>query len=275
MKKLCIYHGNCADGFASAVIVRDALGSTNIDFHAGFYQDPPPDVAGREVLIVDFSYKRDVLVEMARLAKSIQILDHHASAQKDLIDLPVNVSAIFDMDRSGAAITWDYFNEGEPMPRLIDHIQDRDLWRFSLDGTREIQACLFSYPYDFEIWGKLIFGTHPDTLRKDGEAIERKHFKDIREFIGVAAYRARIAGFDVPILNAPYFWSSDAGHIMGEGEPFAACYWDTPEGRIYSLRSGEDGEDVSEIAALFGGGGHMHASGFRLPFERLGEIHAV
>jgi len=82
MKKLCIYHGNCADGFASAVIVRVALGLENVDFYAGVHQNPPPDVTGREVLIVDFSYKRDVLLEMADSAICIQILDHHASAQK-------------------------------------------------------------------------------------------------------------------------------------------------------------------------------------------------
>ena len=44
----------------------------------------------------------------------------------------------------------------------------------------------------------------------------------------------------------------------------AACYCDTPEGRTFSLRSREDGLDVSEIATLFGGGGHRNAAGFRL-----------
>lgn len=33
----------------------------------------------------------------------------------------------------------------------------------------------------------------------------------------------------------------------------------------YSLRSREGGVDVSEIAKQFGGGGHKHAAGFRLP----------
>ena len=179
MKVLCIYHGNCADGFGSACVVRKALGKDNVEFHAGVHQNPPPDVTDREVIIVDFSYKRDVLIEMAKSAKSIQILDHHASAEKDLIDLPVNVSAIFDMDRSGAAITWDYFmGDGfKERPILINHIQDRDLWRFKLEGTREIQACLFSYPYDFDIWTNLIFGGGSiEALREGGEVIERKHF---------------------------------------------------------------------------------------------------
>ena len=67
----------------------------------------------------------------------------------------------------------------------------------------------------------------------------------------------------VPVANLPSTLASDAGHLMGAGEPFAACYMDTPRGRIFSLRSTETGVDVSEIAARYGGGGHRHADGFQ------------
>ena len=270
MKKLCIYHGNCADGFGAAWVVRNALGSNNVEFHAGIYQDSPPDVAGRDVILVDFSYKKPVLVEMAKTAKSILILDHHKSAAEDLIELPENIEAHFDMDRSGAMMAWDYYNIIKP-PRLIEHIQDRDLWKFNLDWTREVQAAVFSYPYDFDVWDDLMT-TDTKILKQEGEAIERKHFKDINEFIDAASYRMEIAGYNVPVLNAPYFWSSDAGHIMGKDEPFAACYWDTPDGRVFSLRSSENGIDVSEIAKKFGGGGHKHAAGYRIKTERVNKL---
>ena len=267
-KTLCIYHGNCADGFGAAVVVRMALGSHAVEFYAGKYQNPPPNVTGRDVILVDFSYKRPVLLEISRQAKSILILDHHKTAEEDLKDLPDNITAFFDMDRSGAMMAWDYFMPGEEPPQLLRHIQDRDLWRFELPGTREIQACVFSHPYDFETWERLL-ASDMDNLRKQGEAIERKHFKDINELISSAGHRMMIAGYDVPALNAPYFFSSDAGHILGEGELFAACYWDTPDGREFSLRSAEDGLDVSEIAKLFGGGGHKHAAGFRVQLKSI------
>ena len=57
---LCIYHGNCADGFGAACVVRHALGP-QVTFHAGHYGAPPPDVTGKHVILVDFSYPRDVL----------------------------------------------------------------------------------------------------------------------------------------------------------------------------------------------------------------------
>src|SRR5271168_4499839 len=150
MKPLCIYHGNCADGFGAAWVVREALG--DVDFHPGVYSEPPPNVAGREVYIVDFSYKRPVLLEMAKVAEGITVLDHHKTAADDLKMLPANVDSVFDMEHSGAILAWDYWFADKPSPLLLRHIEDRDLWRFLLPGTREIQANVFSYPYDFAVW---------------------------------------------------------------------------------------------------------------------------
>lgn len=278
MRKLCIYHGNCADGFGAACVVRKVLGEENVIFHPGVYQDPPPlaDVYKRDVILVDFSYKRDVLLKIAERAASVLILDHHESAMEDLAGIEAeakNIRATFDMEHSGAMLAWLHYYPGMNPPELLKHIEDRDLWRFNLPGTREIQAALFSYPYDFKVWENLLFGgITTDQLQQDGIAIERKHHKDIAEFIQVAMTRGTIAGYDVPILNAPYHWSSDAGHEMAKAEPFAACWWDTPEGRVFSLRSSPDGLNVKDIAVLFGGGGHAHAAGFRLPHEKLGVL---
>lgn len=292
MKLLCIYHGNCADGFGAAWVVRNKLG-IEVDFHSGVYQTPPPDVTGRHVLIVDFSYKRSVLLEMAKSARTITILDHHKSAEEDLKeftvpedvmraspwtfedmvktnDTPNNIRALFDMNRSGAMIAWNYFNPFEEPPMLIEHIQDRDLWKFKMEGTREIQANLFSYAYDFDVWDSLVNECESEQgflrMRLEGRAIERKHHKDIAELLKVVGRRAIIAGISVPVANLPYTMSSDAGHLMAQNEPFAACYWETANSVIFSLRSSENGTDVSEIAKKFGGGGHKHAAGFSVPF---------
>jgi oligoribonuclease NrnB/cAMP/cGMP phosphodiesterase (DHH superfamily) len=263
MKKLCIYHGNCTDGFGAAWVVRKALGDT-VEFHPGVYQEAPPDVAGREVIMVDFSYKRPEIIKMAAKAKSILILDHHKSAQGDLVDLPDNVTAFFDMGRSGAVIAWDHFFPHLAAPYLLQIIQDRDLWRFEFPETKAVQAALFSYPYDFEVWDDLV-KAGPD-LEDEGEAIMRKQMKDIQEMIDSGfVQRATICGHDVPVLNCPYFYVSEAGHILAEGEDFAACYWDIEGYRVFGLRSKEDGVDVSEIASQYGGGGHKHAAGFKVP----------
>lgn len=257
---LCIYHGNCADGFTGAWVVRRALGDA-VDFHAGVYQAPPPDVSGRDVVLVDFSYKRPIMESIIASAASVIVLDHHKTAEADLRG--INAEVVFDMERAGSRIAWDYFFSGVAPPPVLLHVEDRDLWRFSLPKTREIQANIFSYPYEFDIWDRLM-AADPATLAVEGEAIERKHFKDIRELLGVTQRFLCIGGYTVPAANLPYTLTSDAGHIMAEGYPFAACYWDVPDGRVFSLRSDDTGIDVSEIAKKYGGGGHRNASGFKV-----------
>jgi oligoribonuclease NrnB/cAMP/cGMP phosphodiesterase (DHH superfamily) len=275
---LCIYHGNCADGFGAAWVVRRAFAGSDIEFHPATHGNPAPDVTGKKVIIVDFSYPLEILTAMAAAAESVLVLDHHKTAQADLEDIPAagphhiyhqvpanRLTALFDMHRSGAGIAWDYFFLGEPRPALINHIEDRDLWLFKLEGTREIQASLFSFPYDFDVWDALFEGD-VQTMRAEGVAIERKHHKDVAELVRVTKRRMVIGGYDVPVANLPYTLTSDAGHMMCAGEPFAACYWDTPEGRSFSLRSTDAGEDVSAVAKKYGGGGHRNASGFRVSY---------
>lgn len=277
MKTLCIYHAKCADGFGAAWVVHQALGD-EVEFYAAHHGTPAPAVVGLDVVIVDFSYPSDVILQLAKQARSVLIIDHHKTAAEALAQLPAApasygawldsqqaLGTVFDMDRSGAGLTWDFFNPGQPRPGLINHIEDRDLWRFALPHTREIQTALFSLPYSFELWGS--FMDHPETLIHDGIAIERKHHKDVAELVDASKRRMVIGGIDVPVANLPYTLSSDAGHLMGQGEPFAACYMDTPRGRVFSLRSAPDGLDVSAIAKQYGGGGHQHAAGFQVPFE--------
>ncbi|WP_146036045.1 DHHA1 domain-containing protein [Pseudomonas sp. LFM046] len=279
MKALCIYHGNCADGFGAAWAVRQGIGAENVEFLAGRYGMPAPDVANRVVVIVDFSFPLEALQSMAQQARSVLVIDHHKTAAEALAalepaptdyyawaDTLPKLSALFDMNRSGAGLTWDFFFPHSPRPPLINHIEDRDLWRFALEGTREIQANLFSYPYDFEVWDSLMQQPIGDAIAA-GSAIERKHHKDVAELVAGSKRRMLIGGHDVPVANLPYIHSSDAGHLMAQGEPFAACYQDTTDHRYFSLRSSGDGLDVGEIAKQYGGGGHRNAAGFKVPFD--------
>lgn len=277
MKPLVIYHGNCADGFGAAWVFK-RWGDREYDFHAGVYQNPPPDVEGRDVYLVDFSYKRDVVEQMREKANRIVLIDHHKTAIDDLAPLIESraIESLTSLDHSGAILAWQWFHGNglhDTAPKLLHHIEDRDLWRFALQGTREIQANVFSHPYDFDVWDKLM-ARPVEELISEGRAIERKHFKDIDELVKVVTRRMIIGGHNVPVANLPYTLTSDAGHKLAKGEPFAACYWDTPEGRVFSLRSQDDGLDVSEIAKQYGGGGHAHASGFRVTYDKLSQFDA-
>lgn len=268
-KPICVYHKNCADGFGAAWVFKK-FADREFDFHAGVYQDTPPDVEGRDVYLVDFSYKRAVVeTEIIPKANRVVLIDHHKTAIDDLYTLCESraIESLVSLDHSGAVLAWQWFcGLTEPGPDLLYHIEDRDLWRFALPHTREIQANVFSHPYDFAVWDKLMEQPIHELIA-EGKVIERKHHKDIAELIDVVTCRALIGGHLVKIANLPYTLSSDAGHLLAEGEPFAGCFWDTPEGRVFSLRSTVHGLDVSEIAKQYGGGGHRNAAGFRVPYD--------
>ena len=288
-RPLCIYHGNCADGFTAAWAVWLRL--QDAEFVPGFYGTPPPDVAGRDVIIVDFSYKAPELAAMANVARSLVVLDHHKTAEAELSWLPRarptwdqhiqaahndhimganGAAALFEADHSGAYMAWRFFHPDRAVPHLVLHVEDRDLWRFALPGTREIQAVLFSHPYDFGRWNSLAKRLEmlegKAKMVFEGEAIERKHHKDVAELVRVTRRQMRIGGVVVPVANLPHTLASDAGNLMAGEAPFAACYFDKPGARVFSLRSrGSAGADVSEIAKRYGGGGHRNAAGFQAP----------
>lgn len=257
MKTLCIYHGACDDGFGAAYAVWKKLRYT-VEYYPATHGDAPPDVTDRDVIIVDFSYKQPVLLELIQKCKSMILLDHHKSAEAELHGLEdPKLSMVFDMQRSGATIAWDYFHPNEPRPPLIQYVEDRDLWLKRLPFSDAVTTALRTYPQEFGVWSAL--DTH--ALATEGTAMFRYYRSQI-EAMKPKAELMEIAGYKVPVINAPHFMSSDLAGELSEGYPFAATYSVDSRGIHYSLRSRKNGIDVSRVATLYDGGGHAHAAGF-------------
>lgn len=294
---ICIYHFPCDDGFASAWVARKrwpdiVMAPTN-------YGQPFPDVdfRGKNVLIADFSYKPDAVSElmMSYGARSIVMLDHHKTAQADLAAFKVDMAlgekffageidgmlrdcaelnrpavvAHFDMERSGAALTWEFCFFGAP-PAFIEMIEDRDLWRMKLQNTRAFSLYLRSFDYDFAVWDAVADRMRDNTsnVLNEARAIERFYDRKIAEMLPTATIKSIGQWKGVPVAHAPYAFASDLANEMLKAHPqapFAAVVVDSYGARTYSLRSTDDRQDVSEVARSFGGGGHRNAAGFRVP----------
>ena len=108
-----IYHGFCTDGFSAAFAAWKLLGEEGVTYHGTQHGLPAPDVKGKHVAVVDFSYKLPVFEQLLRDAASLIVLDHHKTAEAELTPHPNNV--VFDMKRSGATISWAYFHPGTPV----------------------------------------------------------------------------------------------------------------------------------------------------------------
>jgi hypothetical protein len=266
MANLVIYHANCFDGFGAAWVAKRALpGGTQ--FLPAKYGDPLPEPSeGDEVFILDFSYPKMDLIKMADAGCKVVVLDHHKTAEANLKDLSHDrIFSLFDMNRSGAGLTWDYFNPKKPRPALINYIEDRDIWRWALPHSREISAVIASYPRNMESYD------HLDTYiengfweaQSEGAGILRYETQKVEEICQEVQF-VDVAGHVVPAVNCPYVFGSLCGERLNTlyaDYPFSAYYFDRADAaQQWGLRS--TGFDVSEVAKTLGGGGHQRASGF-------------
>lgn len=275
IKPLVIFHKNCTDGMAAAWCFWKSFGD-KMEYHPGTYGEAIPDVYDRTVYMVDFSYKRDVMEDILKFSGDVVLLDHHKSALEDLEpmrDLPGFDMSHSTLSMSGAAIAWDYVKKKlrhkRTVPPVLLYIQDRDLWKHELPDSRAIMASVMSYPVTLESYDELMSAGAKDLrrLRAEGVSILRAYGKQLLSNIAQCTRIEFIGGYGVPVANLNGHFASDAGNLMSAGHAFAATYYDTDSHRCFSLRSQKEGIDVSEIAATFGGGGHKHAAGFKVPRE--------
>lgn len=265
MSKLAvIYHAHCLDGFGSAYIVWTIYGDT-AEYFPMSYGDELPELRDRDVLFVDFSLKRGAMLQLAAVNKQITVLDHHKTAEEELTPLfdDDTIDGQFDMRKSGVGITWGWFNPHMDLPGVFANIQDRDLWQFKFDHTREICAAMYNVEQDFEVWDAYFESTDYDETLQEGYLLVRQHDKHVKELCDIAQDGYLLSGHNkVPIVNAPWMFASDLGNKLCEGRDFAVIWYQDKDKYKYSLRSKDSGVDVSEIAKQWGGGGHRNAAGF-------------
>lgn len=269
---LIIYHAGCADGFCSAFLLWRLY--PDAEFLPANHGDAPPDVAGRSVYIVDFSYPRDELVKMHSSASSLIVLDHHKTSEEDLRGLPF---CTFDMGKSGARLTWEFVERLTTgtvqafVPWYVQYVEDRDLWKWVLPHSREVNACLRSYPMTFATWSELCSNDSPFApleFIKGGEAILRDQALTVATKVK-QSHTVVVHGVTWSVCNATTLISETAGELARSVSGVGCCWFERADGsRTYSLRSIQsEGPDVSAIARVFGGGGHRHAAGFTLSPE--------
>ncbi len=255
-----LYHANCYDGFGAAFAVWLCRGDDDTKYIPVSYGEPLPEMPdATKVFIVDFSYPAEVLLNLAERVRVV-VIDHHRTAEENLRNITHhNIDVKFNMLKSGAMLTWEYFHmESEPRPKLIDHIQDRDLWKFELEGTREIHAALISHPFDFELWNTFDI----DLLRHEGATLLRMQSQEVAK-ICKNSWMAVVAGHSVPVVNTTVHWSEVGEYLICKyaNAPFVACFTAYEKKIQWSLRS-KGSFDVSKVARQFGGGGHRNAAGF-------------
>lgn len=304
-KKIVVvfYHDNCLDGWASAYVAwKYYIAQHNVNFRAipinygdaeanAIYELRSIDTEEIPVvLFLDFCPTPESMeVVLLTTEARVVVLDHHAS-QKELmvqygkeVRFQNRVVAIYANDKSGVGLAWDNFFGHEIMPRMLTHVQDRDLWRFALPDTKEVCEALHAKgmnPWTFEHWDALVVESDLVgliDLIAQGDTLlaykEERYTYYMEQRVGIVMRHVdedgcliRTWGFAV---NAPYEFASELGNRLAQASGTFGIVWshgglDSTVVRC-SVRSTEEGMDVIPIAKHFGGGGHKHAAGFSVP----------
>lgn len=291
---LVLYHASCHDGFMSAAVCRRALGAEQTETRYVKYNEDPPYqfMEGRRVIyIVDFSYDPETLVKIARLAGcKVVVLDHHDTAVKKLTSPEAQailsdaalelgedaIEMVLDLDRSGAAICFDYFFGKTEVHPMVRHVSDRDLWRFVDPNTRDFMMRLMSMPYDFDVWDRLWDNLDPARLGADqfyvkflteGAAQNELFNQYIESHLRMGLKTIDLDGFRGVMLNcSPMFTSELGNRLVEDGQfDFALMYGidHTRDRVVVGVRSLKEGKVHSGhlCEKHFHGGGHPGAAG--------------
>jgi oligoribonuclease NrnB/cAMP/cGMP phosphodiesterase (DHH superfamily) len=260
LSPIILYHANCNDGFGAAYAAWIHFGD-NAEYQPVQYGDSVSieSLIGRQVFILDFSFSPDTILAMSRVATQITLLDHHKSAaeQWNGIVPATNVTIAFDMDRSGAQMSWDHFHPDVPRPILIEHIGDRDLWRFALPDTNAFCAGLSMQPTTFAAWHTVT----PSALIAIGRVIDEFQRLQVDNVMKWELRQVTLMGHDGLAANVINNTSEIGHEIAKRSGTFSLTFFIKGDDVICSLRSVAP-FDVSNIAKHYGGGGHAQASGF-------------
>ncbi len=280
-----ITHDSCADGLASAMIVRDALPGIEVVFAQ--YGQPSLEALSpsRGLLFCDITPPRERAAEF--VAAGATVLDHHKHA-RDIVELfgergvfadEVSVPGI-----SGAWLAYEhvwrplvppgYGGDCAPLDfaRLVGI---RDTWqKDSPDWERanDLHVALMGMPRAYWLRPGGIAQAMSDDTRDLGRmwrAQRSERVGDVCETgsLGLtdSAGREWLAFPDAHGLTSDV---AEAARVFGIP---VTCGWfqlaeDGHVNTVLSLRS--DGTvDVGALAKRFGGGGHSRAAGCKLPGE--------
>ncbi|MBP5295842.1 MAG: hypothetical protein J6Y94_00725 [Bacteriovoracaceae bacterium] len=265
MTSYVFYHKDCSDGFTAAWAFYKKYGLKDMIYRPLAHGDPLPELTpGAQIFITDFSFDRATIEQLAQRHPLI-ILDHHKTAQAALAGLSY---ATFDLNRSGAMMSWEYLFPGEKIPQVVRYVQDKDLWQWKLPDSKAVYAYISTVPYEFTAWDALAQTLENDLAHaiQGGKLLLQSDELKIREIVSHARL-IDFAGFKIPVVNCMVLHSEVGNRLLDlfPQAPFSLSWFVNQQGKIRgSFRSRGD-FDVAEIALKFGGGGHKAAAGSFLP----------
>lgn len=289
-----IFHSGCLDGF-SGFFVAHISGRLTKDVF--IYEDVPsttkipPNIDGKDIAILDVAYKKEVLEQIFKYAKSVVFIDHHVSIKEDVNELHLkynnnnSITIVYDEERCGSTLAWRYFFGRQQIPLFLKYVEDQDTGKWFYPKTKPFIFALRTYyklsteNKSLNKWFRLLNKENVARLIKKGRYMKR--FNDylvnvnipkhtIENFPSRTVYSIKPQLFKQPGQykvavycghNCPSITDLGSGALERMPEIDFCIMWvynlDSKR-YVLSMRSREI--DVSEICKIFNGGGHKLAA---------------
>ena len=281
MYNYAIYHRNCLDGFASLIIL---IKSKKLQNDSIIFKDVP----FAKIIPKDIKDKNNILKEIVEQANTVTFIDHHVTI-KDDIDLlqnkyPNKLKIIYDVNESGASLTWKFFFGKKNFPLFVKYIKDADIGKWELKNTKffnyglNVRFHISDKHENIQKWLSLFDSKIIYELIKKGKI----YGEYVEYLLETSSNRYSLEMFPSDIIYEKF---TDHFNKPGEYKVAVVCgggcpsssllgsymvkkincdfilFWDynmEKQEYIISLRS--DKVDVGTIAKIFNGGGHTYAS---------------
>lgn len=292
MKKYIIYHNNCMDGFTAVSFFKMYVNKNlfeeknEYEYIPGSYSkkfEDYPDFSDSIVFFLDFSFKKDDMRLLVSKAHSVIVIDHHAPIVQELEEFHTksNFKLIFDNNECGSTLTWKYLYPNVPVPLILQHIRDQDIWVWENKDSEAYLSYLSSLEYSFdgfyEHYVASTIGTdfrlqtiYEDQLRLGRILLKQKYtFTD--SIVSSGLRTITLDGKQVKVVNSPpMFIGEIKKRLIDNGEDnLLIIHSDTPSGKRISVRSreGHSAYDIAKLIEPIKGGGHICASGAFIPYS--------
>jgi len=265
-----VYHHNDMDGICAAAIVHRHhvynFKSVPVQYNKDTWNEEDVKEADY-VYVLDFTFPdMEKLAEIA--GDKLVWCDHHKTAMEQHLELwNSEIEGLRSLDSAGCTLTWNYCFMGVELPKAVQYIADRDMWKFEYEETKAFCMAaniLINDPSD-DRWNHILLIRDTEEtedmiefgnfLLNSQEHRVKKLFENGTD-ITFHGHRARLC-------NTTSDFSELGEYIYSQPEYDIAVMWQIINGKIiFSLRSNT--VDCAAIAQTYSGGGHKGAAGFSL-----------
>ena len=277
-----VYHGNCPDGSTSGILARNIDNAVALIPGIHYKIDAQIAKAARDLKkngvlwICDIACDEKTLIEVIKILANksarLEIFEHHETRkylETFVIPEGKNVSIYFDQSRCGSAIFYDVkcvdYPELKKYHDLISIVNDRDLWI-----NKDERGVEFANLHDIYGDEKYIerFFKNPSVELKPEEKIllefkKQKESNRNEKLLEKIEIGKDDRGFEYGVMYGEASGSDLLNLAIFRFDLEYAVLINMNTGRA-SIRS-KGNFDCAAFSQKKGGGGHVAASGFKVP----------